>query len=168
MPSIRWPTKFEPARAAVHVRNELAMTAPAVAVWAALIGAADWPSFYANASGVVIEGAGRDLFEGARFTWTTFGVHLDSVVEEFAPPERIAWSAKTFGVLAYHAWLITPTPTGCHVLTEETQHGVLARAGKLLFPSRMSDWHQRWLKGLAAASSAKVQPPATMSSTAAP
>ena len=152
--SIRWPARFEPTRAVVHVRNELAMAAPAATVWAALVGAADWPSFYANARDVTIGGGGNDLFEGARFAWTTFGVRLQSVVEEFAPPERIAWSARAFGVLAYHAWLITPTPSGCHVLTEETQFGVLARAGKLLLPSRMSDWHQRWLEGLAESSRA--------------
>ncbi|MBA3811889.1 MAG: hypothetical protein H0X27_09690 [Caulobacteraceae bacterium] len=104
---------------------------------------------YENAHDVAIEGGGSDLFVGARFTWKTFGVRLESVVEEFGPPERIAWSAEAPGVLAYHAWLITPTDTGCHVLTEETQHGILARAGKLLFPSRMGAWHQRWLEGLA-------------------
>lgn len=147
--SIRWPAEFEPQRSAVHVRNELATTAPAGAVWRALIRAADWPASYGNAHDIVIEGGGTDLFAGARFTWKTFGVRLTSVVEEFVPPERIAWSAKAPGVLAYHAWLITPTDTGCHVLTEETQHGVLARAGKLLFPSRMGVWHQRWLEGLA-------------------
>ncbi len=76
------------------------------------------------------------------------GVALRSAVEEFVPETRIAWLAEAAGVSAYHAWLITPTQGGCHV-PEETQHGVLARTGKLFFPSRMSDWHQRWLKGLA-------------------
>ncbi len=149
-PSIRWPADFEPAVAPVHVRNELAMTAPAEAVWRALIGAARWPAFYANAREVAIEGGGSDLFAGARFTWATFGVRLRSVVEEFTPMERIAWRAEAFGVQAWHAWLITPTDGGCHVLTEETQHGFLARANRLVFPRRMGEWHQRWLEGLQA------------------
>jgi len=147
-PSIHWPADFDPARAPVHVRNELAMAAPAAAVWGALVRAADWPTFYKNASGVAIEGGGRELFAGARFTWNTFGVRLQSVVAEFAPLERIAWSARAFGIAAYHAWLITPSDGGCHVLTEETQHGFLARANKLVFPRRMGSWHQRWLEGL--------------------
>lgn len=147
-PSIRWPANFVPARAAVHVRNELAMAAPAAAVWRALIRAADWPAFYANARDVAIEGGGANLFAGARFAWTTFGVRLQSVVEEFTPMERIAWRAEAFGVRAWHAWLITPTEGGCHVLTEETQHGFLARANALVFPRRMTGWHQRWLEGL--------------------
>ena len=147
--SIRWPAKFEPNRSPVHVRNELTMTAPASAVWAVLIAAPQWPAWYANAHDVAIEGGTAELSKGARFTWKTFGVALRSTVEEFVPETRIAWLAEAFGVAAYHAWLITPTEGGCHVLTEETQHGVLARAGKLVFPSRMSDWHQRWLEGLA-------------------
>ena len=53
------------------------------------------------------------------------------------------------GIVAYHAWLITPTPGGCRVLTEETQKGLVARAGRLIFPGRMEQWHQRWLEGLA-------------------
>ena len=64
--------------------------------------------------------------------------------------ERIAWSARALGVLAYHAWLITPTEGGCLVITEETQHGFLARANRLVFPRRMGEWHQRWLEGLQA------------------
>lgn len=151
--SICWPAEFDPARSAVHVRDELTMAVPATAVWGVLIRAAEWPAFYDNAHDVAIEGGGPDLFTGARFTWKTFGVRLKSVVEEFVPPERIAWSAEAPGVSAYHAWVITQTATGCHVLTEETQHGILARAGKLLFPSRMSAWHQRWLEGLAARAS---------------
>ena len=147
-PSIRWPTNFDPAHAPVHVRNELAMAAPAEAVWGALIRATEWPAFYPNARNVSIEGGAHELSAGARFTWTTFAVRLQSVVEEFAPMERIAWSARAFGIAAYHAWLITPSDGGCHVLTEETQHGFLARANKLVFPRRMGSWHQRWLEGL--------------------
>ena len=63
---------------------------------------------------------------------------------------RIAWLATGVGVQAYHAWLITPTATGCTILTEETQHGLIARAGRLVFPNRMERWHQKWLEALAA------------------
>lgn len=148
--TIRWPERFEPARSPVHVRNELAIAAAPAAVWAVLIEAAAWPNFYANAHDVQIEGGGQVLFDGARFRWRTFGVRLESTVEEFAPPARIAWTARAPGVLAYHAWLIVPTAEGCRVITEETQQGWLARAGKLLSPRRMGAWHQRWLEGLAA------------------
>ncbi len=145
----RWPVEFEPRRAAVHAVNRLDMQVAPSAVWKVLIRAPEWPQWYANAANVKIDGDARDLSAGARFTWRTFGVNLVSHVEEFVPEERIAWTAKSFGVWVYHAWLITPTATGCHVLTEETQHGFLSRAAKLFFPGRMERWHQHWLEGLA-------------------
>jgi hypothetical protein len=103
---------------------------------------------------VVLEGGASDLKLGGHFTWKTFGVDLATTVEEFVPGERIAWLAWGFAVQAYHAWLITPTATGCRVLTEETQHGLAARAGALLFPGRMERFHQLWLEGLAARATA--------------
>ena len=148
--AIRWPAAFDPSRSPVHVVNSLEVAVAPAAVWARLIRAVDWPAWYANSSKVRIEGGASDLTEGARFTWRTFGVDLDSHVEEFVAGERIAWLAKGMGVLAYHAWLITPVAGGgCRVLTEETQHGFLARAGRVVFPGRMERWHQRWLEGLA-------------------
>ncbi len=149
MTAIRWPARYAPGTAPVHVKNALAIAAPPAAVWAKLVRATGWPSYYANASKVRIDGGGDDLGPGATFRWRTFGVDLVTRVEEFVPHERIAWLAHGVGVEAYHAWLIEPTPAGCHVVTEETQYGALARLGAVLFPQRMHDWHQRWLEGLA-------------------
>ena len=146
---IRWPAEFEPRRSPIHVVNRLEITAQPEAVWAQLVRAADWPGWYANATKVRIEGGAPQLSAGARFTWRTFGVDLVSTVDEFVPGERIAWRADGFGVQAYHAWLITPIVDGCRVLTEETQHGFVARAGRMMFTGRMEYWHQRWLEGLA-------------------
>ena len=70
------------------------------------------------------------------------------MVQEWVPNERIAWTGKAFGLDVYHAWLIEKTATGCHVLTEETQHGFMVRLGKLFMPNRMSTFHQIWLEGL--------------------
>jgi hypothetical protein len=125
--AIRWPDRHSPQNSPIHVVNELTMAAPAEAVWKVLIRAA-----------------------GARFTWKTFGVDLKSQVQEFEPSSRIAWLATAPLLEAYHAWLIEPLADGgCRVVTEETQHGLTARAGRLIYPGRMEHWHQRWLEGLA-------------------
>ena len=96
----------------------------------------------------MIEGGGSDLELGAKFRWTTFGVRLDSKVEEFVPRERLAWSARATGIDAYHAWLIEPRASGCYVLTEETQNGWLAALSNMLRPKNMSTQHQNWLESL--------------------
>jgi hypothetical protein len=146
--AIRWPTEFAPAHSPIHVRNQLTLSVPPAAAWACLIRASDWPSWYSNSHEVRIHGGAADLSAGATFHWRTFGVNLKSRVEEFLPSERIAWTAKGVGVWAYHAWLIRLAPAGCSVLTEETQHGFVARLGRVLMPSRMHRFHQLWLEAL--------------------
>lgn len=145
---IHWPDRYDPSRAPVQVANEIDTSASPEALWAWLVRAPLWPSWYPNAKDVVVEGGASQLALGVGFTWRTFGVGIRSTVLEFVPPERIAWNALGPGVDAYHAWEITRTPAGAHVLTEETQYGWAARLGSIVFPSRMSKLHQIWLERL--------------------
>jgi hypothetical protein len=147
---IRWPARFEPSATPIFVSNRREVSAPASAVWAWLVRARLWPTWYPNSHAVRIENGGDDLHAAATFRWRTFGVSLVSRVREFVPGERLAWDAVCPGVVAYHAWLIIPTERGCEVLTEETQAGWLARLGAWVFPRRMSEQHQIWLDRLAA------------------
>jgi uncharacterized protein YndB with AHSA1/START domain len=151
---VRWPDYFAPGNAPVHVQNELEIPASVDRVWACLIRAKLWPTFYSNSADVWFRtGTGPDLEAGTRFRWKTFGLMVESEVMEFVPKERIAWDAHSFGLDAYHAWVLRETPTGCHVLTEESQHGLLARLQKLFLPNRMHEQHQLWLEGLKAKAS---------------
>jgi uncharacterized protein YndB with AHSA1/START domain len=145
---IRWPEHYSPDKTKVHVRNELEMPVSSQLVWAWLVRAELWPTWYQNSKRVVIEGGGPDLRLGSRFRWTTFGVRLDSEVEEFVPGERLGWTARATGIDAYHAWLIESRPSGCHVLTEENQNGWLASLSNMLRPQNMSTQHQNWLENL--------------------
>ncbi len=144
---IKWPIGYDPAHTSVHVHNEIEIRAKPEKVWGILVEAAEWPSWYKNSSDVVIEGGGV-LHEKAQFRWKTFGVSLRSEVAEFVPFERLAWTARSLGVDACHSWLILGTPTGCRVITEENQKGVLAMLADLIMPGRMHRWHEAWLEGL--------------------
>ena len=145
---IRWPDKYLPDLASVHVRNQLEMSAPSEMVWAWLIRAELWPTWYLNSKRVIIDGGGPDLHSESRFRWTTFGLRLESKVEEFVTGERLAWTARAAGIDVYHAWLIEKRQSGCYVLTEETQNGWLARLNGTLRPREMSKQHQNWLESL--------------------
>lgn len=146
---IRWPDRYAPGVSPVHVRNELEIQAPPDTVWAWLVRAALWPSWYPNSRDVLfLRGAPPDLAEGSRFRWKTFGVTIESAVEEFEPPARVAWRAWSPGIDVYHAWWIRPSGEGCVVVTEETQHGWLARLSALAMPGRMYRYHQLWLERL--------------------
>jgi hypothetical protein len=117
-------------------------------VWSWLVRATLWPTWYSNASHVAIEGGGPDLVAGARFRWKTSGVSLTSKVEELVPPEGLAWTGRAIGVDVDHAWLISGTSAGTHVLTEESQYGFLARLDHTFRPRRMASFHQVWLESL--------------------
>jgi uncharacterized protein YndB with AHSA1/START domain len=145
---IRWPEGYKPEETAVHVRTELEMSVSPEAVWPWLVRAELWPTWYPDFENVVIRGGGPDLKPGSKFRWKTFGVTLDSKVEEFVQFERLAWSARSRGVDAYHAWLIERLSSGCRVLTAETQNGWVARLNNVLRPKSMSKIQQVWLEGL--------------------
>ncbi len=162
---IHYPEQYQPGRAGVYVSNELEMTAPPETVWAWLVRADLWATWYSNASNMNIEGGTRHGLEAeTKFRWKTFGVTINSAVKEFVPFERLAWDAHAVGIHAYHAWLIEKTARGCHVLTEETQNGWLARLGKLLMPNRMHNFHQIWLEQLQVKAAGGMPPPETSDS----
>ena len=148
---IKWPERYHPSRAPIHVVNELTIPAPCEQVWAWLIRAPLWPSWYSNASDIrLIDRPHSELRLGTLFTWRTFGVKLKSTVQEFVPCERLAWNGRGLGVDAYHAWLLLPRASGTHVITEETQYGALARLQSIFTPGRMKRGHQIWLEKLSA------------------
>lgn len=146
---IRWPDKYDPKNRPVWVSNEIEIPASIETVWAWLVRASLWPSWYPNSANVEIEGGAKDLSEGAKFRWRTFRVNLESEVTEFEPPERIAWRAKAAGIDAYHAFLLERTAAGTHVLTEETQDGFVAKLNNRVRPKDMHSGHQLWLEKLA-------------------
>ena len=149
-PKINWPAHYSPENAPVHVRNTLQIEASAEHIWAWLVRAELWPDWYSNASRVRIRGNGPNLALESEFRWRTFGFGIRSRVQEFVPCRRIAWDGHAVGIDVYHAWVIEERGQGCMVVTEETQHGVIARLGAALMPKRMSNFHQIWLEGLAA------------------
>jgi len=148
---IIWPTGFEPESCPIHVHNDLEIPAEPEAVWAWLIRAQLWPTWYPNSSNIrFLSGQPPDLSLGTRFQWKTFGVTIESTVLEFVPHERLAWDAHGSGLESYHPWLIQKTEKGCHVTTEEVEHGSLARLARTLRPNRIEQQHQIWLENLRA------------------
>ena len=158
---ILWPSGYEPTNCPVHARNELALTSPPETVWAWIIRAQLWPTWYPNSANIkFLSGQPPDLALGTKFRWKTFGVNIESTVMEFVSYERLAWDAHGIGLDAYHAWLIQKTDLGCNVVTEETEHGWAARLGKALRPNRLEQQHQVWLERLREKASHGL-PPAT-------
>ncbi|HVU02954.1 MAG TPA: SRPBCC domain-containing protein [Polyangiaceae bacterium] len=146
---VLFPEGQRPHESPVFTRNELAIAAPPERIWAWLVRPGRWPEFYANARNVEIDGGAPDLAFGSRFHWTTFGVRVHTVVQEFVPHHRFAWSGKGLGSSAYHGWVIVPRGGRSLVVTEETQQGIIPSVCRSFLRSGLLKWHQRWLEGLA-------------------
>jgi hypothetical protein len=84
-PNIHWPEGFSPDRADLFSHNELHIEASCERVWKHIVEATKWPQWYPNSKDVQIMGVGDELSAGSVFRWTTFGLPLESRVNEFTP-----------------------------------------------------------------------------------
>jgi len=147
--AIIYPVRFDPSTSLIFIRNEIDINASPEKVWLWLTSATSWYQFSSNTSRVLmINQHSNYLIAGTKFMVKTFGTRLLNAVTEYVPCQRLAWKATGPGILAYHAWLIIPTETGCKVISEETQKGWLCKLGKMLMPNRIYNYHQKWLEGL--------------------
>ena len=81
---IHWPQGFDPSQADLFSHNELLINASCERIWSHITDAAKWPEWYSNSKDVKISGD-TVLRDGTVFRWTTFGLPLESRVNEFAP-----------------------------------------------------------------------------------
>ncbi|MFT6310248.1 MAG: hypothetical protein ACJAQS_000611 [Porticoccus sp.] len=143
----------------MHVRNKLDIDASPQIVWAWLTHATLWPTWYDNADNVcILDGSAAGLELGSMFRWKTMGITVKCTVVENIVNERLAWSGRAYGIDVYHAWVLAPLTSGCSVLTEETQRGLLARLGKMYLPAKMYSAHQLWLECLQAKACSGLPP----------
>ena len=130
------------------------MKAPPELVWKLFVDAENWSSFFPHAKDVEIVTGEPVLALGSKYTWKIAGIPLVNVVKEFVSGERLASDsvlADTDGPTAYHGWVITPTDSGCHLLTEETQQGPYWLELARKFPGVLYQFHQDWVEALARA-----------------
>jgi uncharacterized protein YndB with AHSA1/START domain len=157
--ALSWPDEHTPDVSVFHAVNELEMPAKPEAVWAWLVRPDLWPSYYSNARLIKhLGGAWPELELGSRFRWLTFGALITSEVIEYAPTERLAWSAKSLAGSGHHGWVLQPRDGGTFVRTEETQKGLGMRLIKPALRPLMVRMHQRWLEGLSRVASQGAPP----------
>ena len=146
---IHWPKGFDPKEADLFAHNEIVVHAECGTTFAILADAESWPSWYSNSKDVkVLNTPDHKLGNNARFSWETFGLHIDSRVHEFEPDSRMGWFGDGKGVHAYHTFFLEKTAEGCHIVTEEVVKGPGAIQFREEQPSAMHNGHQLWLTTL--------------------
>jgi uncharacterized protein YndB with AHSA1/START domain len=147
--AINWPTGHTPADAELFAHNELLIHASCETVWSHLIDAQTWPEWYPNSHNVkLLNSSDGKLHQDTRFSWDTFGVHIESRVHEFVPNSRIGWFGDGMGMQAYHTFLLLEAPEGCLVVTEEVVTGPGAVEFRKKDPGAMHRGHDLWLSSL--------------------
>jgi hypothetical protein len=146
-PDIHWPKGQHPEDADLYAHNEIMVNASCETVFANIVDAQSWPSWYPNSHNVVVhDRPDNKLQEGTKFSWDTFGVHIESTVHELVPNSRIGWWGLGTGMTAYHTFLLVKTGQGCHIITEEVVRGEGAIKFRQEQPNAMHDGHDLWLK----------------------
>jgi uncharacterized protein YndB with AHSA1/START domain len=123
---IKWPEEMAPSRSPIHFTNELEVAASPETIWSLLVDPKAWPSFYPAVEHVQLLDGRESLGLGTRFETNLACQDVFASVQEFEPKTRVAWGGYpkvSEESKAYHAWIITPTPNGCHIWTEETMQG---------------------------------------------
>jgi uncharacterized protein YndB with AHSA1/START domain len=124
--AINWPEDMTPSRSPIHFTNELEVAASPETIWSLLVDPKAWPAFYPGVEHIQLLDGHDSLRLGTRFETNLAGQDVFASVQEFEPMTRIAWGGypkASEPSKAYHAWIITPTPKGCHLWTEETMQG---------------------------------------------
>ena len=146
---IHWPEGFNPSRADLFSHNALLINASCERIWGHIVDATKWPQWYPNSKDVRIDG-GDVLKEGTVFHWSTFGLPLESKVNEFVPDTRSGWYGYTPGTAPsfYHTWYLKPQGDACLVVTDEVGKGNDAAHLRKTDESLMHRGHDLWLATL--------------------
>ncbi len=158
---VTYPAEYDPRVSAIYALNETDVHAPPEVVWDLLTNATRWSEWFPPEDQVTIAEGGPRLALGTRYSRVTIGQLMHLTVTEYEPGRRLSWATTVdgdeTGSTAFHGWVITPTPDGCHVVTEETQQGpwFLQKLGHE-HPGGLYRYHQDWVEALARAAEAKV------------
>jgi uncharacterized protein YndB with AHSA1/START domain len=148
---IHWPNGFTPADADLFSHNELHINAPCERVWRHIVEATKWPQWYPNSNGVeILADGGSELKDNTVFRWSTFGLPLESRINEFVPFSRIGWFGYAPGTTPsfYHTWYLKPEGDGCRVVTDEVGKGESAVQFRKTDEDAMHRGHDLWLARL--------------------
>lgn len=148
-----WPEQYDPKISPIYALNDIDVNAPPEVAWKLLVDAKNWSNHFPPENQVKILSGEPELALGTKFSRVTIGFLMFPIVTEYVAGRRLAWSTSVdgdeTGSTAYHGWVITPTPNGCHVLSEETQQGpfFLEQLGHK-HPGGLYRYHQEWVEGL--------------------
>ena len=131
--------------APVITRDEILIDAPLERVWGLHTDISSWSEWLPDIDASTIEGP---LAVGTVFRWQTYGLSIESTIQEIDPPRRIVWSGPAQGITATHVWTMTPSVDGVVVRTEESWDGDPVHAQPKEMQQALDGSLRAWLESL--------------------
>lgn len=104
--------------------SETEIDASPEAVWEVLTGIERWPTWNPDVKSVSVDGR---VAEGSEFRWKAGPGTIKSTIQRVEPPKLIAWTGTTFGIEAFHVYVLEPRGEKTLVKTTESYDGPVAR-----------------------------------------
>jgi Polyketide cyclase / dehydrase and lipid transport len=138
--------------APVRARHETHINAPLDTVWRLHTHVNAWPAWQTEITSAHIDGAFQP---GSSFEWTSYGFPVVSTIYAVAEHNRVLWGGTAGGITGVHEWVLTETPTGVHVTTEESFAGEPVEADVTGMQSTLDSSLISWLAHLKAAAESR-------------
>jgi hypothetical protein len=106
--------------APVIAQHQIDIAAPLATVWDLHINVDDWPQWNHEITAAELDG---EFAPGSSFKWTSWGFTVTSTVHAVEAHRRTLWGGAAQGIMGIHEWLFEETPTGVHVVTNESFAG---------------------------------------------
>jgi hypothetical protein len=104
--------------------SEIEIAATAETVWGVLTAIDQWPDWNPDVKSASMRGP---LAEGTVFRWKAGPGAITSTIRRIEPLRLIAWTGKTLGIDAIHAYRLEAQEGKTLVRTEESYQGLVAR-----------------------------------------
>jgi hypothetical protein len=140
--------------APVITRDEILIDAPLDTIWSLQTGISSWSEWQPDIDASTIEGP---LEVGTVFRWQTYGLRIESTIQEIDAPRRIVWSGLAHGITAIHSWTMTPSEDRVLVYTEESWDGDPVRADPEEMQQALDGSLRAWLQSLKHKAEAQAQ-----------
>jgi Polyketide cyclase / dehydrase and lipid transport len=138
------PTGIE-TDAPVLARHGIDISAPLDTVWQLNTDVNGWPSWQTEITAARLDAP----FEpGASFTWTSYGFTVTSTIYAVTQHARTLWGGTAQGITGTHEWVYDQTPTGVHVITQESFSGEPVAADATGMQSALDRSLTAWLRHL--------------------
>jgi hypothetical protein len=146
---IIWPSAYNPSKSKFYVHNEIEVSASPETVWAFLIDALKWQSWYVGAKNVSFTNSTDTVLNSSSaFKWQTMGLKFTTSVKQFESNRLLAWESVKKSIQGYHIWLSVPIDKGCMVITDESQNGWLSFFENTFQRNKLKKLHEVWLAAL--------------------